>query len=144
MLLMRGLAKQCISEKTKNSDLSSISSSSDESKKDDDVTEASSQLESLSLDATEIDVKGLKDIIAFLRLNPPLKSLSLNENENLSDKLRLLWKVFAKRRNVSLKFISLSGNKMLNEDLDSFFELMDFKSSMSPVCLTNNEFDENA
>merc|ERR1719354_1475041 len=73
-LLMRGLAKQCIGEKAKNSDLSSISSSSDDSKKGDDVTEASSQLESLSLDATEIDVKGLKNIIAFLSLNPPLKS----------------------------------------------------------------------
>jgi len=96
----------------------------------------------LSLDATEIDVKGLKNIIAFLSLNPPLKSLSLNENENLSDKLRLLWKVFAKKRNVNLKFISLSGNKMLNEDLDSFFELMDFKSSISSICLTNNEFED--
>jgi len=143
-ILMKGLARQVITEKEKNSDTSSLSSQS--SSASGSVISLdfspSSLLQSLSLDNIQIEEKGLKSIAAFLSLNPPLKSLSLNENDSLGDKLKLIWKVFAKGRNKNLTSISLSGNKMVDDDLDSFFELMAGETSIESICLTNNEFEE--
>lgn len=144
-MLMKGLARQVIADRRKNSDTSSTSSRSSTSSKGSVVsldTTPDSLLQSLSLDNIEIEEKGLKSIAAFLRMNPPLTSLSLNENDNLGDKLSVLWKVFAKGENKTLTSVSLSGNKLVDADLDSFFELMACESSIESICFTNNEFED--
>ena len=100
-------------------------------------------LQLLSLNRVGLDKEGITAIGNFLVLNPPLVELEMNGNSLSGDTLMPLWRVLGSGKNTHLTTLSLSSNRVNDDSIESFANVMAQRSALEKVVFTKNSITES-